>query len=424
MDRITLSLIIVCTIKGGIAWEINPALLELHPLGNSIEAWDHLEKKRIKEDVAKPTDQIIGEAGYPAETHVVVTEDGYLLRLHRVPYGKEELGETRNGTRPVVFLQHGLMSSSADWVVTGPEHGLAFLLADQGYDVWLGNYRGNTYSQGHTSPSLPPGQYWDFTWDEMAQYDLPAMLKHMMKVTGEDQFHYIGHSMGTLTYYTACNYHQWIANATKLMVGYGAHTKVPHMYSPLFRLLADYVKDIRWLMEALGLHQFLPSSWLMDWVASKVCDEHMVTQGVCRNVLFLICGYNKAEMNNTVLPVILGHTPAGTSMLNMVHYAQSVETGAWAGFDLGSPQANMVRWNSSVPPVYKYSPVTAPVILYWAPDDWLVVPEDEKYLAARLPNLVNNIRVPEDAYTHLDFLWGIHNRKMVYGPTLEIMDQY
>ena len=35
------------------------------------------------------------------------------------------------------------------------------------------------------------------------------------QVTGQTKFHYIGHSMGTLTYFTACNYHPWIANATK-----------------------------------------------------------------------------------------------------------------------------------------------------------------------------------------------------------------
>jgi len=32
----------------------------------------------------------------------------------------------------------------------------------------------------------------------------------MMAVTGAERFHYIGHSMGTLSYYTACNYHPWI----------------------------------------------------------------------------------------------------------------------------------------------------------------------------------------------------------------------
>ena len=46
--------------------------------------------------------------------------------------------------RPVVFLQHGLMASSADWVLSGPGHALAYQLWEAGYDVWLGNFRGNT----------------------------------------------------------------------------------------------------------------------------------------------------------------------------------------------------------------------------------------------------------------------------------------
>ena len=43
-----------------------------------------------------------------------------------------------------------------------------------------------------------------------------------------------------------------------------------------------------------------------------------------REVMFLIAGYNKNEMNNTALPYILGHTPAGTSTQNMIHYAQVI----------------------------------------------------------------------------------------------------
>ena len=48
----------------------------------------------------------------------------------------------------------------------------------------------------------------------LCRYDLPAMLRHVMKVTGQDRFYYIGHSMGTLSYYTACNYNPWIGIAT------------------------------------------------------------------------------------------------------------------------------------------------------------------------------------------------------------------
>lgn len=53
---------------------------------------------------------MIRKAGYPAEAHVTLTEDGYLLTMHRIP-GKPG--------SPAIFLQHGLLGSSADWVVSG-----------------------------------------------------------------------------------------------------------------------------------------------------------------------------------------------------------------------------------------------------------------------------------------------------------------
>ena len=35
-----------------------------------------------------------------------------------------------------------------------------------------------------------------------------------------------------------------LAESTRLMVGYGPHTVVPNLYSPLFRVMADYINDI------------------------------------------------------------------------------------------------------------------------------------------------------------------------------------
>merc|ERR1739838_1008706 len=269
--------------------------MENHPLGNTIAAWNvkfqqPMHEQHIADDEhSKPTDEMIVDAGYPVETHDIVTDDGYILRLHRIPHTADSR-RTQTTYRPAVFLQHGLLSSSADWVVTGPGNGLAFLLSDQGYDVWMGNYRGNTYSHQHVNKDIDKKTYWAFSWDEMAEYDLRAMPSHMMEVTGQDTFYYIGHSMGTITYYTACNYHNWIPNATRLIVGYGAHTAVPNLTSPVFRLMSMFSNNFQWIMDHLGVYEFVPSNWLINWISAQFCDPKMATQAVCRNILFLIAG--------------------------------------------------------------------------------------------------------------------------------------
>ncbi|VDO78286.1 unnamed protein product [Haemonchus placei] len=62
--------------------------------------------------------EIIKHWGYPVEVHHVVTPDGYILEMHRIPYGK---AGPSNTSRPVVFLQHGLECSSSDWIMNLPD---------------------------------------------------------------------------------------------------------------------------------------------------------------------------------------------------------------------------------------------------------------------------------------------------------------
>uniref|UniRef100_A0A0P4WEQ7 Partial AB-hydrolase lipase domain-containing protein n=1 Tax=Scylla olivacea TaxID=85551 RepID=A0A0P4WEQ7_SCYOL len=64
--------------------------------------------------------EIVQGMGYPAEVHHVTTSDGYLLELHRIPHGAAGPSESRLP----VLLQHGILGSSADWVLNTADQAL------------------------------------------------------------------------------------------------------------------------------------------------------------------------------------------------------------------------------------------------------------------------------------------------------------
>lgn len=79
-------------------------------------------------------------------------------------------------------------------------------MADLGYDVWLGNARGNRYSRRHIFLNPDGGRtdrrrFWEFSWHQIGTIDLPDMIDHVLEQTGFERIHYIGHSQGTTSFF-------------------------------------------------------------------------------------------------------------------------------------------------------------------------------------------------------------------------------
>ena len=84
------SIVILVIVRHG-SGHMQQDVMETETMDNELAALDivfqqPMEEHNTKDDEhSKPTDEMIVDAGYPAETHDIVTDDGYILRLHRIP---------------------------------------------------------------------------------------------------------------------------------------------------------------------------------------------------------------------------------------------------------------------------------------------------------------------------------------------------
>ena len=355
--------------------------------------------------------EIITYHGYPAEEHFITTQDGYILGVHRIAGGKGASVKASDKPRPVIYLQHGLLCSSADWVVNPVNDSLAFMLADAGFDVWMGNSRGNTYSLSHQSLSVKSDEYWQFSWDEMAQHDIPATLDHIEKVTKQPQVYYVGHSQGTMVAFAGFSANQTLAKRIKTFFALAPVAYLGSMQSPI-KYLAQFAPEIKWLFKILGVRDFMPQSWILEWLASHMCTLSF-GESVCANVVFVICGYDPPQMNKTRLDVYMTHSPAGTSVQNMLHYAQGYQSKRFQKYDFGKEE-NKKKYGQSIPPEYDLSSFAVPTVLYSGGQDWLADPSDVEILERKIPkqSIIKKVNIPP--WMHLDFIWGVDASRMVY----------
>ncbi|CAO2585255.1 Lysosomal acid lipase/cholesteryl ester hydrolase [Lemmus lemmus] len=392
---------------GMVAYLILVILFSGGPMG-SVSAVDPETKMNVTE--------IITYWGYKSEEHVVQTEDGYILSLHRIPHGRNNHSD--EGPRPVVYLQHGLLADSSNWITNIDKNSLGFILADAGFDVWMGNSRGNTWSRKHKTLSVSQDEFWAFSFDQMAKYDLPASINYILNKTGQEQVYYLGHSQGTTIGFIAFSQIPELAKKIKLFFALAPVVFVNFAKGPLVKV--GQFPDIL-LEDLFGHQQFLPENAIMKWLSTHICT-HVILKELCTNVFFLICGFNEKNINVSRVDVYTTHSPAGTSVQNVIHWGQLVKYRKFQAFDWGSSDKNYFHYNQSYPPVYDMKDMTVPIALWSGGHDWLADTMDINILLTQLPNLVYHKHIPE--WEHLDFLWGLDAPWRMYNEIVSLLRKY
>jgi len=316
------------------------------------------------------------------------------------------------------------LGSSVMWVNNLPSQDAPFLYADAGFDVWLGNFRGNKHGKKHIklSPEKDKMAFFDFSWPEMAKYDLPAIINFVLKTTGAPNLYYVGHSMGTLTAFVAFSQDQELGKKVKRFYALAPIMKVENIKG-LVGFVAKAVTVIDNAIYYAGLEEFFPPTWLMKQFGQYICGStELVGSYLCGNALFMIAGPSSKQLNATRLPVYLAHTPAGTSRRTFIHFGQMVNSGKLQQYDHGKSENNK-RYGSPTPPVYDVSQMETPVHMYWGDSDWLATDLDVRNMAPSLKNIVAKTYLGD--FNHMDFLWGQRATKEVYLPIMkEIKDDF
>lgn len=364
--------------------------------------------------------ELTKEYGYPSEEHTVVTEDGYILTIFRMK-GKNCQGPLK---KPPVLLMHDLLMSSDSWLDSGPESGLAYLLSDACYDLWVGNVRGNYYGKRHQTLNPETDiDFWQFTVNEIGIFDIPAMIDHILKKTSSDKMNYVGFSQGASTYFIMCSEREGYADKVSLFIGLEPDSKNTYTKSILWRLIAEAYQYFYPHLTEIGLYEALPLGGIFQTTAAYLCRDYMMADSVCRTVLSLIDSFHPGSVETQTIRVLAGHFPAGTSVKNMVWHSQSLNVDEFQKFDYGNT-ANMEFYNSTRPPAYNLTATTTPAVVINGMNDFLTVPADVDWLTSHLPNVLEHYIVQDPQWNHFDVPYSKLTSERILPKITEYLNKY
>ncbi|XP_040601312.1 tear acid lipase-like protein isoform X2 [Mesocricetus auratus] len=375
-------------------WSLLKTICFVHVIGN---IFCLLKSKPKNPEANMNTGEIISYWGYKCEVYEVVTGDGYILSLYRIPCGKNETMDSCNTPKTAVYLQHGLTLSASAWILNPPNSSLGFLLADAHFDVWMGNSRGNNYARKHMSLDPNSKAFWDFSFDEQIKFDIPAIIDFIVNKTGQTQIYYVGHSQGTFLAYGAFATNPQLAQKIKANLALGPVVTTKYL-SGAFRTVAYIHPTV--IKKLIGEKDIMTGKD-DNHILQLICHQQTIVT-VCNNLLTVLFGYNPKNLNESRTDVYAGHIPEGTSVRSILHFSQGIRTGLVQAYNWGSEALNMQHYNQSTPPIYKLENMKVQTVIWSGGKDILANHIDVKNLVAKTYNLVYHKKI--DDYNHVDFI--------------------
>ncbi|KAM7298335.1 lipase member M-like [Ixodes scapularis] len=295
-----------------------------------------------------------------------------------------------------------------------------FLLADSGYDVWLGNFRGTPYANRHVEYQNTDGRYWNFSLDEVGLYDFPALVDFVLAATGKSSLFFVGFSQGNTAAWVMLADRPAYNHKIRLLMALAPVANMSFIRSPI-RFLVPVSPVLTEAAITFNRGRLLVRSETTKRLFYNLCETPL--RFVCSLPTFFLFGVNLNQLNESRLPVYSSHIPSGASKRNVEQFAQIIRARNFVKYDHGTG-GNIARYGQPTSPAYDLARITAPVALFSSVGDYFANPRDVGTLRKSLPNVVFDYVVPEPGFVHLDFVLGTGAARAVYGPLIELMRRW
>ncbi|ORY83263.1 Alpha/Beta hydrolase protein [Protomyces lactucae-debilis] len=389
-------------------------------------------------------DEMCAEFGYEAQEHVVQTQDGYILCLHRLCHTRAELAERdrergsgerpRPLKKPVVYLHHGLMMNSEVWVCNlEEERQLPFILVERGYDVWFGNNRGNKYSKKHITLKSNDKRFWDFSMDDFALRDIPDSIAYVLHFTKQQNLSYIGFSQGTAQAFATLSIHPSLNEMVNVFIALAPAMSPRGLHNIFVDALMKASPTALFLF--FGRKAILPST--VFWQSIMYPPFFVRILDLSMKFLF---GWHSRNMTFQQKAASYYHLYSFASVKSLVHWFQIIRSGQFQMYDddlavaqtkrpVRTESERRSRSTSRRPLVragsfyqaarFPTRNIAAPIVLMYGGSDSLV--EIDVMLSA-LPSHTITYCIPH--FEHLDFLWGQEVDTLVIPQVLAYLKRF
>lgn len=407
------------------------------------------------DDSNRSIEEIVSSRGFLCEDHEVTTVDGYILTLHRIVHPENVFTrkyKSKTGIvsgeekKPPLLLQHGMFSNSRAWLVasddghlgidlnrnidstktdpkkigsneTQVDNTLAFALVKAGYDVFLGNSRGNLYSMKHERlDPFKDDDFWNCSMSELVKYDIPACIDYILTLTGHQTIGYIGFSQGTTSMLALMSQEKRYNEVVKPFIAMApvANARQTNPFNLPEEAKVRFYRILHsWCRSKSG--PFFPL--ITETVSRYFCSNfhfRSFMNRICFNI-FALSSF--PDSNRTCIYTVT--TGSHCMSHNLAHVLQNVQDKHFRDYDYGK-EINVKKYGSEEAPIYDLKKITNRFIcFFYSNKDIIVRFEDVIDLKKKLSGenffissdsnsqlfttvpLLFDYNVPE--YNHLDF---------------------